>query len=880
MFLKYHVLTALTGAFLTLLLGRLASAQDEVDANEIDATGGVLLPSPSVTETRDATALAVNPGNLGFIESWDLFYVGSWLKDQQRLAGQGHGFFLGLPLGPIGFGVGVEPLFPGEEIVSWQGLGQRTRFSIGLGLSLKRIIGIGIAYRTFWFERFDGPHSLDLGLTIHPLNHLAFSFVFADLNAPKFKYLRPRDEAGGETMVEWADTTPYQHRAPRQFIVGLTIRPLGTDRLALGGELKYLHGDVDNRIHDYSGTYSRTDITALLAGIPVKGISLRMRFIAEGVRSGRDPNLILDGAISLDLPNIGLGASMHGQVAPESLQGYQGTTWFAHVHGAVGHSLTLPRPLRAMHLVVLDIEDSLDSYGLTSLSSTFERIERDKSVDMILLRPDPGTVSLSDAQEIRERIRRFQKTGRKVACYMTEATSAVYYACAGADYVWLNPAGGIRLAGLRMQFMYFKDLLDKVGVKADIIRIGEYKSAPETYTRNGPSDHSVEQVEFYLDSVYHHLLESLNNDRGVGGLAAVRKVIEGGPFTANEALEKGLVDTLIGGDELENKIHELAGGHVFIDTEYRNSRVMRDHYIDAPAVAVVHITGDLVDGESVSIPFLDVKMTGAKTMTETLRGIAADSRIRAVLLRIDSPGGSSLASDIIWREVMALRAEKPVIASMGSVAASGAYYIASAANEIYADPTTLTGSIGIYYGKADLSGLLDMIGVDVATFKRGTNADTQSWTRAYTDEERKKMKSQLNQYYQLFLSRVAKGRGRGFTTKTADKLGRGRIWSGKDAKQHHLVDELGGYGDALERTREYAGIPGNIPVFHYPKKPSNIFVKMLTSAVTLVRGREESPMQTFLKTTGMKRILTPAVPFAVQNPEHPQARLPYVPYMD
>jgi protease-4 len=292
-------------------------------------------------------------------------------------------------------------------------------------------------------------------------------------------------------------------------------------------------------------------------------------------------------------------------------------------------------------------------------------------------------------------------------------------------------------------------------------------------------------------------------------------------------------------------------------------------------VAVVHVNGDLIDGKSIDIPLFDIKMTGAKSLTETLRDLADDTRIHAVVLRIDSPGGSAVAADLIWHEVTALKERKPVVASMGPVAASGAYYIASAADVIYAEPTTLTGSIGIFYGKADISGLLGKVGIDITTYKRGDHADMESWTRPYTPEERRKLLGQIRQFYNLFLDRVAAGRGRGFSRDIVDKRGRGRIWSGADAKYHLLVDEMGGYLEAVNHARGLGNVGKGTRVFHVPEKSGSILVRLVKSMSAAIKGDDPSPLEVLFSRAELSRLLKAAIPFASVDPATPQARLPY-----
>jgi protease-4 len=843
----------------------IVSAQTK-DANEVGATEGVLLPAPSITESDDASSIAVNPANLAFLQSWNLMYIGAWIQNQERITGQGHGFFFGIPLGPLGFGISVEPLMPPTEVVEWQGIGNRTRFSLSLAADFKRIVSFGIAYRTFWFSDFSQIHTMDLALSVRPSNYLALSFVFSDVNAPSFEY-----RYWMEDQDRWSSV--HNHRAPRRFNVGLTIRPLATDRLAVGAELRYYNGFADDQMDTGGSSFSRTDVMAFLSGRPVNGLSLKLRFTAEDLGTANETNMILDGSIGLDLPNFGIGAGFVGQVSPSGAAEYQGTSWYAALHGDLAPSLPFRRPIRSAHVAVADIENPLDSYGFCDLTASFERMENDVGVDMLLLRPDAEVFSLSQAEEISASVKRLQKAGKIVICYLTEASSAEYLACSGADRVWINPAGGIRMSGVSISTFYFGDIAKKVGVNADMVRIGEYKSAPETYTENAPGDKTVEQTNQYLDDVYATMISMVQKTRGFKTQEAARQVIEKGPFTANEAIAEHLADEVIPKDMLEAKLFDMVGNHVFFDMEYAKDNVRRIRYFDSPAIAVVHIDGDLIDGENMDIPIINMKMTGAKTITEMLRQIGGDNRIRAVVVRIDSPGGSAMASDIIWREIAALRREKPVVVSMGSLAASGGYYIASAANKIYADAVTLTGSIGIYYGKADLSGLLSKIGVSPVTFKRGESADIQSWTRPYTDKEREQLKRQIAQFYNLFLQRVAEGRANGLTPGRIDTVGRGRIWSGTDAKFHLLADEIGGYADAVKYARSLVGSKVDIPLLHYPKKPKSMLFRLLSSASAMVR--QPDPFSAIFESSGFVRIARSLAPFAVVDPLAPRARLPF-----
>lgn len=863
--------TAALAAFAAgIAFSGLAGAQEAIYTR---ATEGVLLPSPSLTETDDATALSMNPANMGFLDSWSFVYAGSWLSDQRHLAGQGHGLYFAFPLGPFGLGISTEFMTPPSEISEWQGLDDRMRFSVGLSFNPMRAMGFGFAYRTMFFYRYGDIDTFDFSLTVRPVNHISLAFVLSDANSP--------EAAFGPTLTEDGATIPSRvENLPRRFGVGLTIRPLGTDRLAIGGELAYLYGrpkEFDEALGTFHEVdYRRTDATGLLSFMIVDGFSLRARFGAEGLRdSERENGYFLDASLTIDSRRFPFGAQVgsHFKLGPDDGRGFEGVNWAIRFSGDEPPSI--PFHLPPKRAVLFELEKRTDSHGYAGLMRLFERVTDDRGVDMVIFRPDPETLSLTESLEVRRRMKEMKAAGQETVCYLTEATAPVYLACAPADHVWINPAGGVRLNGITTRAIYFKSMLDKLGVEADIVRIGEYKGAPEAFTHEAPTAPVAQAVERLVDTTYARIVANLKNDRGYADAEIAKKTVEGGPYTATEALAAGLADEIVPADRLEEQLEASAEGPVAINDSYGTRKLRHRTYLDSPAVAVVHINGDIIDGESIHIPILDIEMTGAKTVTEQLRALADAPDIQAVLLRIDSPGGSALASDMIWREVMALREKKPVVASMGDVAASGAYYIASAANVIYAESTTLTGSIGIYYGKADISGLLDKVGIDISTHKRGAHADMESWTRPYTPEERRKLLGQIREYYNLFLDRVVEGRGRGFTREIVDKKGRGRIWSGSDAKRHLLVDEIGGYSEALDHARSLGFVAKGTRVFHVPVKRKGLLVRMVRMLRAKVMGDSSDPVETLLSNSELKSTLRAVFPMAIADDSAAQARLPF-----
>ncbi len=417
----------------------------------------------------------------------------------------------------------------------------------------------------------------------------------------------------------------------------------------------------------------------------------------------------------------------------------------------------------------------------------------------LVLRAEPAD-SFAHAEELADAIRVLRAHGKKVLCSWEDAGAKAIYACASADRIVVNPAGGVRYAGLKAQYIYLKGLLDKIGVRAEFVRVGPHKSAPEQFTNEhaGPvaaSDHidmlrQVEAVFVRNQALYRHMSEE-----------RVRDVTRQGPFVATEAREAGFVDGFAFDDELERTTRELVGhGVPYVESE--DVTRAPPGFVGRKRVAILYLDGDIVDGRSQHVPILDMRLVGSYSIADSVKQLRDDNSVGAVVLRIESPGGSSLASDVMWRELTLLGKKKPLIVSMGTVAASGGYYVASASKNIFALPLTITGSIGVFYGKADLSGLLDKIGVTVDTYKTAPRADAESMYRGFTEDEERELSRKVDQFYDTFLDRVSQGRG--MSKADVDAVGRGRVWMGQQAIEKHLVDHLGGLREALAAAREAA----------------------------------------------------------------------------
>ncbi|MEM1418964.1 MAG: signal peptide peptidase SppA, partial [Myxococcota bacterium] len=409
-----------------------------------------------------------------------------------------------------------------------------------------------------------------------------------------------------------------------------------------------------------------------------------------------------------------------------------------------------------------------------------------------------------------------EAAGKPVACLLEAATGSELYACGPASRRVMEPAGYVRLLGIGSELLSAREVLARVGVRTDFIRIGRYKSAVELYQESAPSAPALEQREAFLDDAWSRLREELAADLETTP-EAIDALVDAGPHDYGSALAAGLVD---------GPADPLAPGRA-LRSLFGRRPLVRELPAVVPAgfgvprrVAVVIIDGSIVDGENQDVPVVGIRRTGGRTIVPILEAVRRDPTVSAVVLRVDSPGGSALASEQIWRAVRRLARDKPVIASMGAVAASGGYYVVSPATEIWAAPTTLTGSIGVFFGKADLGPLAERLGLGVTPLTRGARAGATSRFRPFTGDERAALAQLVRVSYRRFLHRVAEGRD--LTPREVHAVAQGRVWSGDAAEARGLVDRLGGFTEALARARSLGGLPDDGEVAYVPARPSGL----------------------------------------------------------
>ena len=465
------------------------------------------------------------------------------------------------------------------------------------------------------------------------------------------------------------------------------------------------------------------------------------------------------------------------------------------------------------------------TYGLDDILTAIHKAKDNENIEGIYLQPGAFSAAFASLEEIRHALADFKESGKFVVAYADQYTQCMYYLASVADKVIVNPQGSIAWHGLASQTIFFKDLLSKLGIDMQIVKVGTYKSAVEPFIATEMSEANREQVSAFLQSTWERVLEDVAASRQLS--------VENLNNYANQMLELksaeayvacGLADTLMYKDGVLAYLKELTGRDY--DQRLRTltladmKNVKRNVPLDKSGniIAVYYAAGEIDDSNATN------EGIHAQRVIRDLRKLREDSSVMAVVLRVNSPGGSAYGSEQIWREVVLLKEEKPVIVSMGDYAASGGYYISCAANCIVADPTTLTGSIGIFGMFPNVQGLVtDKLGLHFDIVKTNPFADMGDMTRPFNAAEREALQNYIDNGYKLFVKRCTEGRG--MTTEAIEKIAEGRVWTGATAKELGLVDELGGLDKALEIAAESAGIE-NYSVLNYPSK-GDVFSALL-----------------------------------------------------
>jgi protease-4 len=775
-------------AFSAFLLASLAASAHAAPPRPSDAVPD---PGKGITNSDDSSAVALNPANLAFMPGPELRFNVLWTGDTSPLPNRGESFSFGVPIGPFATGLRLDLLSPpGSAPLPYLAGYRWVRWGLALGteeIAVGHTFGWGFSH----LAALDGFVSLTTGVTWRPAPWLSASFLARDWNQPQSK------------------TDPSLKGSPlgieRSWAWGLAGRPLGTRMVEAAMELSYLEQSKAVSGH-----------AMLAVDVPRIG---RLRGDLTVLPQHERRFLAMAGVeVSIDRAQASIGAVFGPAVGASGAGLYAG--------GAI-RTFREPGLRLPVKVAKVTIKDTPGVRGHVRLLRKLWRLAADPEVEGVLLqlKADPAN-SLAHAEEVADAVRLLRARGKKVMCHLEDAGGKALFVCSQADRVAMNPAGGLRWAGVAANYYYFGGLLDKLGVRSDFVRIGAHKLAAEQLTlAEGSAQGRIDHQEL-IDEYYKIYLHDVGGGRRIPE-AELRKRIDKGPFIAQEAKAAGLVDVLAYDDELERFAAEVLERPIRLVDDVKVTQAP-ERWGKEPKVAVIYLAGDMVDGESQYIPLVNVRLAGSYTIARALKRAREDDSIKSVIFRIETGGGSSLAADVILREAQLTAKKKPLIVSMGTSAASGGYYAAVAGREIYASRGTVTGSIGIFYGKADVSGLLGKLGVRVEQYRSAPRADAESFFRPFSDEERRELGVKVKQFYDLFVARVAEGRG--MTPEAVDKVGRGKVWTGQQALGLGLVTKLGGLREALAEARRLGHLSADSAIMEGPEEDDSVLGFLLNLA--------------------------------------------------
>lgn len=737
------------------------------------------LPQKSVATSDDTTSLYFNPAGLGYHALQLGYFYGR--NQQNRL--DDHMLFLNL----LGIAFSTQ----------WR-LGDTNdyarRYTLGMGIINTASFSLGTSYSWYSssFGYLDRYNQWDIGAIFRPWRRLSFGAVGRALNKPLFQ--------GQIFETNWD--------------LGVGIRPLPgkyVENLTLSADFNVTPSTTWSTVRPkFIAEASLWPGNTLYAGYGENtGAFFGLRFaqyisqLSLQASTPSDAGAFLGGGILIGRERYATGITALGRYLEIRLDD--------------------PVPERKQEGFFFLSEN----FTFLELIRTIEAAKKDAQIRGILITGRDFHGGWGQAEELRAALVSFQQK-KPVYAYLENASNKEYYIASMADRIFMPQSAMLDVSGLKAEAYFVKDLLNKVGVKADFIALGDYKSAPDRMTRSEPTKFDREQLEGILKSGVGEMKAAILAGRLRVKEINIDGIMDKGFYSATRAQEVGLIDETAYMSDVENQL--TAQGISAMPwrvsaAEYSKTRFYDDTWGTKPAIAVVVLSGEIMSGTSRSEGLFNGGTIGSDTILELMENIKDDHNIKGMVLRIDSPGGSSLASDIMWNKIREVKKARgndfPIVVSIGNVAASGGYYLAVGGDEILASNNSITGSIGIFTGKFNIKGLYDWLGVRKYTFKTHKNAALYTEADNFSDEERLLIREHLTEFYDLFLKRV--GDNRGQSAEAIKPLAGGRVYSGKDAIAKKLVDKQGGLLLALQIVREKADIDDNYYNLQvYPSEAQNL----------------------------------------------------------
>jgi protease IV len=745
---------------------------------ELRPTRGPFILDARRAGDADATAVELNPGALALLPASDLEEILDFGGNGAAMPRRGGGAYLAAPIGLLrsALGLGLTRVSPATA----QGIDDHTVFRLAYGLRPLRGLGLGFAWAHIWGGGFGGTDTFDFGLSARFGRFVALGVTVEDANQPR---------ASAATAA-----------LPRLWTAELPLRPLGTDRLEIA--LGAAHADDDR--------WRQLTPRARLAVRVADGVRMTAeaetspRGAASTFGPGGYTRATLGLAIDFDHTGGAIGVPAYFPAAGDA---GAGVAVRGHIQGERRPSLGPPA-----YVARVTIADLGDDRAFVMLVRRLRALAADHGASAVLFKIQSADFGYARVEEIRALIADLRAHGKRTFAYVTFPTTREYYLASACDAVVLHPAGTLALTGVAQHVTFYKAAMDRIGVGVELVRVAEYKGAMEPFVMNEQSAPVRANKNALLDDVFARVVDAVASDRTRArhpmDAAEVRRLVDRGVFTPGEAMLAGLSDGIVAETELEGFIAQALG---VPRVSLRDPDTSPMHLETWPSrrVAVLLVDGTMIDGPSQEVPFGLGSFAGSDTLMSALENCRRDGGVGAIVLRVNSPGGSAFASDALAREIKLVRAAgKPVIVSMGDYAASGGYYISAAADLIFAEPSTLTGSIGVFGYKLDAQRLLATLGLSVETYRRGAHADILSPYRAWTPEELGIAEREIQHLYGLFVNIVVEGRrSKGLTGERVDRIGRGHVWTGAEAQPLGLVDRTGGLAEAIDEAARQGGVP-------------------------------------------------------------------------
>jgi protease-4 len=756
-----------TAALLLLLAASTAAAQTlpSPSPRAIDQT--LYVPAATAAAADGADATLTNPAGLSGAAGLQLDYLHQRSSLNDRL---GDGLYLADTFDGFALGFSLEWVRFGADRPSFR----RTTYALSLGDASLSVGGAFHLYGGSSSPFYDHLSSFDVGITTRPFRFLSAGFSALDVDAPRSARIS----------------------VPRRYDFALALRPFHEWATVSADLLVSDRDGFDHAALAYNAHLRLREGLTLLGGVT--------HYFNEG-------RYAVTLGLQVDSAHVGLGYAAGSN---------SGLDQFDHTFGARLSSERLPEVHLGARFALLDLGELLSAPPTTALSlvgiggsgadpylsllALLRRAKDDRGVQGLVLRFGGVQDGLGSGhvEELRQEIATLRAAGKPVLALLTDADDSDLFLASACDKIYAVPEATLLINGLSTDVVFLGEALSRLGVRVEVARVGAFKNAPDQLTRSDMSTEQREALTAFMTTAYGRYLEAVIAGRKLDK-AKVEAALQKGILTPQEALSLGLIDGVGYPDELSALATTALGRNATTFTGYEDWESAPDRWGSLPRIALIRVQGDIMEGKSVGGGF-GPAVAGAETIVKGIDAAREDDAVKAIVVRVDSPGGSGNASNLIFRALEKARAKKPVVVSMGNTAASGGYYVAIGGDAIWAEPTTLTGSIGVFVIKPDVSGLFEKLSIHDVTVKQGERADIFGLTKHWNEGEQAAMQGYVDAFYDRFITLVAERRK--LTKPQVDAVARGRIWSGTDAKARGLVDQLGSLQDAIADAKKRAGL--------------------------------------------------------------------------